>query len=207
MVNLDLDLDLDQIFNNHATDKQSSHGYAPIYHALFKRLRDTPIALLEIGIGTVTPGASSSMYGHDLPGYRPGASLRAWRDYFSKGVVYGVDVQPDTMIDSEDRIVTALCDSTDAEAVKAYLKHAPGFDIIIDDGVHDPELQLKTLRNFYPGLRSNGIYVIEDVEPPGSWARSMGCRPEFRNSVGDALCFAVSCRRADLVVISKRGVP
>lgn len=193
-------LDLDEILNKHASDKQSKHGYAPIYHALFKHLRNQPVTLLEIGIGTVTPGASSSMYGHDLPGYRPGASLRTWRDYFrNAAVVYGIDVQPDTMIFDDPRIVTALCDSTDAEAAKTYLG-ASSFDIIIDDGIHVPELQIKTLCNFYPSLKPNGIYVIEDVEPRGSWTSS----PEFENIIGDALYFVVSARKADLVVISKR---
>src|SRR5215471_14906658 len=92
--------DLDEILNRHVSDKQISHGYAPVYHALFKRLRDFPLNVLEIGIGTLVHGAVSTMCGYDyaLPGYRPGASLRAWRDYFPKASVYGVDVQPDTMI-------------------------------------------------------------------------------------------------------------
>lgn len=198
-------LDLDETLDRHGSDKQNSHGYAAVYHSMFKHLRDQPLTLLEIGIGTLIPGAQSSMYGYDLPGYRQGASLRAWRDYFPNAVVHGVDVQPDTMISGEDRIVTAICDSTDAAAVEAYLKGSAGFDIIIDDGIHVPELQLKTLRNFYAGLRPNGIYVIEDVEPHGSWASSPARRSDFESIIGDALYFVVSARRADLVVISKRG--
>lgn len=197
--------DLDEILNRHASDKQMSHGYAPVYHALFKRLRDLPLTILEIGIGTLIPGARSSMSGYGLPGYRPGASLRAWRDYFPNAAIHGVDVQPDTMIVGEERITTALCDSTDAAAVKAYLDRSPTFDVIIDDGVHHPDLQLKTLTNFYPALKPGGIYVIEDVEPRGSWTSAIEARPEFKAAIGDALYFGVSCRRVDLVVISKRG--
>src|SRR5207244_4460043 len=105
-----------------------------------------------------------SMYGHDLPGYRPGASLRAWRDYFPHGSINGIDVQSDTMIVGEARIFTDLVDSTNVEAALAYLEsRARPFDIIIDDGAHIPELQMKTLRNFFPGLAPNGLYVIEDV--------------------------------------------
>ena len=55
--------DLDEILDAYGSDKQSKHGYAPIYHALFKHLRDRSLALLEIGIGTVTPGVCSSMMG------------------------------------------------------------------------------------------------------------------------------------------------
>lgn len=199
--------DIDEVLNRHVSDKQIANGYAPIYHAIFRHLREQPLVLLEIGIGTLTPGACSSMHGynHDLPGYRPGASLRAWREYFPHATIHGVDVQPDTMIAGEDRIVTTLCDSTDAQGTAAYLACAAGFDIIIDDGVHAPELQMKTLRNFYPNLRPNGIYVIEDVQPHGSWANSPARKSEFESIIGDALYFVVSARKADIIVISKRN--
>jgi SAM-dependent methyltransferase len=200
--------DLDEILDRHVSDKQRANGYAPIYHTIFKHLRDRPLAILEIGIGTLAPGALSSMHGfdHDLPGYRPGASLRAWREYFPNASISGVDVQPDTMIVGEERIVTTLCDSTDAQAAATYLASRPaGFDIIIDDGVHHPELQMRTLRNFYPSLRPNGIFVIEDVQPHGSWASSPASKAEFEGIIGDALYFMVSCRKADIIVISKRN--
>lgn len=199
--------DLDELLNHHASDKQSQNGYAPIYHALFKHLRDRPIALLEIGIGTVIQGAYCSMYGHDLPGYRPGASLRAWRDYFPIGVVHGIDVQPDTMIVDEPRIVTAICDSTDPQAVRSYLAGGLSFDVIVDDGAHIPELQMRTLRNFYPSLRPNGLYVIEDVNrvDPNQERVLIDRRGEFEDIVGNALYFAVSVPKADVIVISRRA--
>lgn len=199
-------LDIDDLLNGHASDKQSQNGYAPIYHALFKHLRDRPITLLEIGIGTMIQGAYCSMYGHDLPGYRPGASLRAWRDYFINGVIHGVDVQPDTMIRDESRIHTAICDTTDAEAVKQFLVRTAGFDIIIDDGAHIADLQLKTLRNVYPGLRTNGLYVIEDVNRVdlGQERLLIDRKPEFDAIVRGALYFTVSLPKADVIVISRR---
>ena len=198
--------DLDELLNDHASDKQSQNGYAPIYHALFKHLRDQPIALLEIGIGTVIPGAYCSMYGHDLPGYRPGASLRAWQDYFANGVIHGIDVQPDTMIVDEPRIVTAICDSTDPATAKAYLARTSGYDVIVDDGAHIPELQMRTLRNFYPGLRPNGLYVIEDVNrvDPNQERVLIDRKAEFESIVVDALYFTVSLPKADVIVISRR---
>jgi hypothetical protein len=201
------DLDLDELLNAHASDKQSQNGYAPIYHGLFKHLRDQPIALLEIGIGTVIQGAYCSMYGHDLPGYRPGASLRAWRDYFPRGLIYGIDVQPDTMLHDESRIVTALVDSTDARIVEAYLGGIATFDIIIDDGAHIPALQVKTLRNFFPGLAPLGLYVIEDVNrvDPNQERILLDRKDEFEQIIGDALYFTVSLPKADVIVISRRG--
>lgn len=197
--------DIDELFNMHASDKQSQNGYAPIYHGLLKHLRDQPVRLLEIGIGTVIPGAYCSMYGHDLPGYRPGASLRAWRDYFMRGTIYGIDVQPDTLF-HEPRITTDLVNSTDVVAVRGYLDRVGSFDIIVDDGAHIPDLQVKTLRNFFPALAPNGIYVIEDVNrvDPNQERVLVDRRAEFDAIVGDALYFTVSVPKADVIVISKR---
>jgi cephalosporin hydroxylase len=61
--------------------------------------------------------------------------------------------------------VTLLCDSTDPKQVDQLMSRLnyQKFDIIIDDGSHIMENQFKTLRNFYPFLKSGGIYVVEDV--------------------------------------------
>src|ERR1700730_10847839 len=85
-------MDLDELFDRYGSDK-NRNGYTPVYHALLKHLRDRPMDILEIGIGTLIAGAPSSMVGFALPGYRPGGSLRAWRDYFPKAPVLGMDVQ------------------------------------------------------------------------------------------------------------------
>ena len=39
------------------------------------------VALKMAGIGTMLPGVHSSMVGFASPGYRPGGSLRSWRDF------------------------------------------------------------------------------------------------------------------------------
>lgn len=158
-------VDLAQLFNHYGTDKDRI-GYSPVYHALFDRRRHEEVNLLEIGIGTMRPGVRSSMHGYALAGYRPGGSLRAWRDYFPRGAIYGVDIQSDTEI-SEERITTAFCDSTDPQRVATFVERLGGrrFDIIIDDGSHVDTDQLATLENFYPHLEPRGVYVIEDVHP------------------------------------------
>ena len=54
----------------------------------------------------------------------------------------------------------------------AIPEHAKGFfdaianakmDVIIDDGDHQESGQLSTLRNFWPHLSPDGIYVMEDT--------------------------------------------
>ncbi len=99
--------DLCDLFNKYGSDKDRN-GYAQVYHTLFHKLCDQPINFLEIGIGTMIPGVASSMQGYALEGYKPGGSLRAWRDYFVNGRIVGVDIQPDTQFTDEQRIETYL---------------------------------------------------------------------------------------------------
>jgi hypothetical protein len=202
--------DIDDLLNKHASDKQSQNGYAPIYHALFKNLRDAPVQLLEIGIGTLLPNVYCSMYGHDLPGYRQGASLRAWRDYFAnpEAHVYGMDVQPDTMIADEPRITTMLCNSVDKHSVREALALKKRFNIVVDDGSHIAEQQILTLKNIWPFLAANGLYVIEDVNrvDHNQGRILVDHKAEFDELLAeaDALYFTVSLPKADVIVISAR---
>lgn len=162
---------LAEIFNKWGTDKGQLfnnsvwHGYAGFYECLFHRYRKEVKSVLEIGIGTMIDGVHSSMVGWALQGYRPGGSLRAWREYFENATIYGIDVQPDTRIENEERIVTFLCDSTDTARVQALIggELPVQFDLIIDDGSHLVEDQIQTMRNFFPYVAQNGIYVLEDI--------------------------------------------
>lgn len=158
-------MDLGQLFRYYGTDKDFLHGYTTVYHTLFDHLRTQPITFLEIGIGTMIPGAHSSMVGYAAENYQPGGSLRAWRDYFVNGIIYGLDIQPDTQFNDEPRIFTYLCNSTVSHSVEEFMKKIGNikFDVIIDDGSHLADDQLRTLSNFYPHLKNDGIYIIEDL--------------------------------------------
>jgi len=160
------ELDLAQLFNKYGSDKDRN-GYSQLYHILFDKMKYEKITMLEIGIGTMIPGAHSSMVGYSLEGYKPGGSLRAWRDYFSNGRIIGADVQEDTQIEGEPRIETYICDSTNSENVNNFMLSMENikFDIILDDGSHHDMHQIQTLRNFYPYLKDGGIYIIEDIYP------------------------------------------
>src|ERR1700730_16910374 len=66
------------------TDK-IPNGYLRIYDRFFEALIDRPVRLLEIGV------------------FR-GGSLRLWRDYFPKGIVAGLDLEPIADIQDEERL-------------------------------------------------------------------------------------------------------
>jgi 8-demethyl-8-alpha-L-rhamnosyltetracenomycin-C 2'-O-methyltransferase len=195
-----LELELISLFARHGTDK-GQNGYARTYSEIFAPYRSRPVRLLEIGIGTLTPGAESSMYGHDLPGYRPGASLRAWREYFPRAWVTGFDVQKDTQF-SEERIETALCDSTRRTDVDGFFRSdQPIMDIVIDDGAHDAASQLSTLQNLWPHLRPGGVFVLEDIQPGSSLRTTLWA--SVLDVIGDAPYFVVDCPKSELMVAYK----
>jgi hypothetical protein len=155
---------LQEIINKFGSDKNLS-GYTPTYTELFEPIRDNQMNLLEIGIGTIIRGAQSSMSNTQIQNYKPGASLRAWKEYFSYSFIYGGDIQEDTQF-TEDRIQTFLFDSTNKEECDTTLKDMQ-FDIIIDDGWHKWEAQLNTITNLFARVKVGGYYVIEDIEQGG----------------------------------------
>lgn len=155
-------MDIDSLFSFYGSDK-TKHGYGAVYDALFKNIRHMALNILEIGIGTLDHSAHSTMSGYVLDNYRPGGSLRAWRDYFPNAIVHGLDPQPDTQF-KEARIITRLGFSTSVAHVKAALAGL-AFDIIVDDGSHDMLDQIETMANLYPKLNPGGYYIIEDIWP------------------------------------------
>lgn len=67
----------------------------------------------------------------------------------------------------ESKIKTELLDSTkDNNSILIKNKYGNNFDIILDDGLHTIEAQIKTFKNFWPLLKKNGIYLIEDIGNP-----------------------------------------
>ena len=155
-------MDLFELVEKYGTDKTLSK-YTYTYDELFNNIKYKTTSILEIGLGTLNPSIPSSFSGNTqhFSHYKPGGSLRVWRDFFPNAQVYGVDIAKDCMF-TEERIKTFLFDSAEKEYCDYYLDNLE-FDIIIDDGNHDPKYQAKTLKNLFPKLKENGIYIIEDI--------------------------------------------
>ena len=45
-------------------------------------------------------------------------------------------------------------------------KYGGEFDVILDDGLHNISAQVKTFNTFWPLLKKEGIYLIEDIGNP-----------------------------------------
>lgn len=157
--------ELERLFEEYGTDK-SRHGYAPVYEALLMLRRLDRMNLVEVGIGTMIPDAYCTMKGYVPSHYRPGGSLRAWRDWLVNAHVFGVDFAPDTQF-SEARIATVQGDSRDPNICN-LLDDAGAriFDVVVDDGSHKDDDQLRTLLTLWPHLAADGIYFIEDIPAP-----------------------------------------
>lgn len=140
---------LTELGAEYGTDKVHDHWYTPQYHRRFKDLQDEPIVLLEIGIG-----------GYDDPNLG-GASLRMWRDYFTKGDIVGLDLH-EKLID-EDRITVEQGDQSDPRVLHHLGKTYGPFDIIIDDGSHKVDDVLQSWVILWDYLKDGGWYVIEDI--------------------------------------------
>ena len=172
---------LHNLIEHYGSDKNLSQ-YTPIYELIFKHKRNISGNILEIGIGTLLPDIPSTFIGNPrhYPHYKPGGSLRVWRDYFPNAHVFGGDIAEDCMFE-EERITTFLFDSTN----KTHCDKALGalqFEIIVDDGLHTKEAQVSTLGNLWSRLKSGGIYVIEDIMYPDHFKQLM---PEIRWIVDD----------------------
>lgn len=154
--------DLNSLLAKHGSDKHIS-GYSSYYSDLFNEFREKEINFLEIGLGTLDPNAPSTFIGNLSlnKDYKPAGILRAWRDYFSRGSIFGIDIANDCMI-SEERIKTFLGSSSDINFVEQNFSNNV-FDFILDDGDHSADAQISTFRNFFEKLKDGGLYIIEDI--------------------------------------------
>lgn len=158
--------ELCEIMGRHGSDKgpPGKHTYTTLYDAYFARIRDARVRIFELGIGTRAIGAPSTMA--SMPGtYRPGASLRGWREYFTQGSVFAADIDRGILLD-EERISTFYCDQTSRDDICALWQQPAlleGFDVLIDDGLHTYEANMCFLENSIPKVNAGGYYIIEDV--------------------------------------------
>lgn len=141
---------LTELAKKYSTDKWGDHFYTPHYHAYFKYLKDSPVRLLEIGVG----------------GYRTdtgGGSLRLWKEYFPNGQISGIDIVDKSALE-EERIQIYCGDQSDTTFLEEVNAKSGPFDIIIDDGSHINAHIIKSFEVLFPLLRQDGIYVVEDLQ-------------------------------------------
>jgi SAM-dependent methyltransferase len=147
-------MNLTEAFTKHPSDKLSSHSYVPLYEELFLPYQESAEAILELGIMN-------------------GASLRAWRDFFTYAHVYGIDNDPARLI-TENRITSIRCDTVERDHILEIRNALPDFDIIIDDASHVITEQIWAVAVFWPKLKPGGLFIVEDIRYP-QYLELFGC--------------------------------
>lgn len=130
-------------------DKGSRHSYIDEYERIFAKLRDKPVRILEIGI-------------------QSGVCALMWNEYFDQAEITGVDIIDEHLqqkyinaLHLESNLKFILHDATEPSIATTLTGK---YDIIIDDGTHKIQDQIKTYMILKDFLTSDGIYIIEDVQ-------------------------------------------
>jgi hypothetical protein len=154
--------DLGALFKHHGSDKATLHDYERIYGTILAGKRQAALNILEIGLGTNNLDVLSNM---GLWG-KPGASLRAFRDWAPKAAVFGADVDKRILF-NEERIATYWVDQANLSSLMGLVSQIGErkFDLIIDDGLHLPHANFNTLSALLPLLKPDGAFVVEDILP------------------------------------------
>lgn len=121
-------------------DKGTIHSYIDDYYEItFNDYRFSAKNILEIGINR-------------------GHSINMWNEYFINAKITGVDI-------TDRGAVCPSCNLIYGDATKKEtFEYIQDLDIIIDDGSHKLEHQIKSFEILFPKLLPGGIYIIEDVE-------------------------------------------
>ena len=128
------------------------HPYTTPYSLFFEPLKHKPIKFAEIGV------------------FR-GASIVAWRAFFSRARIYGFDNDLGAMEHIKKLNIPGVyldhMDATKADSMEAvFQRHmADGelFDVILDDALHNVDQQAITIRTCMNKLKQGGLLIIEDI--------------------------------------------
>lgn len=143
--------DLAELSSRYITPKFGSlHWFTPHYDQHFRPYRAEQVRVLEIGIG-----------GYRYPG-TGGGSLKMWKHFFPRGLIFGLDIEDKSHID-EPRITALRGDQGDADSLRQVAERHGPFDIVIDDGSHLNEHVRTSFHALFPHVRPGGLYVIEDM--------------------------------------------
>jgi len=159
-------------------DKGTQHSYIEIYEELLAPYRKTAYNILEIGLMS-------------------GESLRMWDEYF-KGEVFGIDcsIKPidgkaDLTKAIEDGLYISIGDATNPADIERYYEGLK-FDVVLDDGSHNIEDQIKTHYILKDYMAEGSIYIIEDIQDIDAkkhlfWEGEIIDRRHIKNRYDDVL--------------------
>lgn len=120
------------------------HDYLKHYHSNFSSIRNNVKKILEIGVDR-------------------GESLNLWKEYFPNAEILGLDINPECLKYTKERIRVVIGNQNDEKFLKYFGNKEGFFDIIIDDGSHKHQDIVKSFSYLYPFVSNKGFYCVEDV--------------------------------------------
>jgi cephalosporin hydroxylase len=141
--------ELSELALAYGSDKYGHHFYTPIYYDYLKHLKNSPLSLLEIGVG-----------GYSIP-LEGGHGLRMWNGFFQNAKIYGLDIHDKSFM-NKGRIRVFVGSQTDEEILRRVVEETGPLDIIVDDGSHINSHVIKSFEYLWSFLKAGGFYFVED---------------------------------------------
>jgi len=148
-------------------NKWGYHWYIEYYEKYFRDLKNKKLNLLEIGVGSYTDPQKG------------GCSLRMWKAYFPKGMIYSIDIYNKSHL-QENRVRIFQGSQNDPQFLTEVANKIGSLDIVIDDGSHINEHVITSFKTLFPFLNPGGIYVVEDTQT-AYWSRFGGDSNDMNN--------------------------
>lgn len=145
-------MNLHELGVKYNTDKSFEHNFCEKYEKLLPTKIDT---LVEIGI-------------------LDGGSLNMWAEYYKDAKILGYDILDKKDLTFLPNITTSILDQGNLEQLLQLSKELNDIDVIIDDGSHVIEHQIKTFETLFNSLKSDGIYILEDLHTSTNIYRGYG---------------------------------
>jgi spermidine synthase len=124
-------------------DKGTVHNYIESYNELLSPYQNQS-NVLEIGLAN-------------------GHSLEMWFEFFQNSNIYGIDITDQGIkhLIKDPRFSIVIGDACNTNTFDNFKDIK--FDVVIDDGSHILEHQIKTFDILKNRMKEGGIYIIEDV--------------------------------------------
>ena len=134
------------------SDKNDLHKYVVLYDYIINSQylkKQSPLSILEIGV-------------------REGDSLKIWDDSPVFNKIVGLDIEPkekgDVKFNFSNKVTLEQgMDGYDPKTFKYIDQKYSGFDIILDDGDHMWESQVKFFEMYFNLLNPGGVIMCEDI--------------------------------------------
>jgi hypothetical protein len=132
------------------TDKDTRHSYLSVYDELFKQFQYSNINIFEVG-------------------YFIGGSCKLWIDYFPNAQVRSIDNLSEVPDELKAQCRQPLESRIRLDLISINELTERYFDdfkptIVIDDGSHLIQDQIKLVQITYPVLVPGGLIIIEDIQ-------------------------------------------